>query len=106
MGWRLGQQIPQLMVGTALDRELGPLHLKRRGQPRIAIDHREYRSAEIARGQGAHRVEPGLLALDPGQPQIEDHARPLAHAPSMTSTGTRTRFLPIRMRGYQPSRNR
>jgi hypothetical protein len=68
MGRRLGQQIPQLMVGTALDRELGPLHFKRRGQPRIAIDDRQYRSAEMAGVQRAHRVQSGLRTRDPGQP--------------------------------------
>ena len=73
MGGRLGQQIPQLVISAALNRELVPLHFERRGQPRIAINHRQSRSAEIARGQGAHRVEPGLLALAPGQPQVEHY---------------------------------
>jgi hypothetical protein len=35
------------------------LHLKRRCQSRIAINHGQQRSAEIARGQRAHGVEPG-----------------------------------------------
>src|SRR6202022_3989629 len=70
---RLGQQIPQLMISAALNRERGPLHFKRRGQSRIAINHSQARSAEIARGQRAHRAEPGLLALHPGQPQVEHH---------------------------------
>ena len=48
MGRRLGQQIPQFVIGTALDRELRPLHFKRRFQSRVAIDYRQHRSTEIA----------------------------------------------------------
>ena len=70
---RLGQQIPQLMISAALNRELGPLHLERRGQSRIAINHRQHGDAKIAGAEGAHRFEPGLLTLAPGQPQIEHH---------------------------------
>src|ERR1700674_4790593 len=78
---RLGQQIPQLVISAALNCDLRPLHLERRGQPRIAINHRQSRSAEIAGGQRAHRVESGLLALDSGQPQVEHHALAVgAHA--------------------------
>jgi hypothetical protein len=61
------------MVGTTLKRDLRPLHFKRRGQSWIAVDYRQQRSTEIARAQRAHRIEPGVRALDPGEAQVQHH---------------------------------
>ena len=61
------------MVGTTLKRHLRPLHSKRRGQSWIAIDDRQQRRTEIARAQRAHRIEPGVRALDPCKAQVEHH---------------------------------
>jgi hypothetical protein len=54
-----------------LNRNLRPLHFKRCGQSWIAIDYCQHRRTETAGAQRAHRIEPGLLALDPCQAQVE-----------------------------------
>src|SRR5208282_4325247 len=74
MGRSLGQQVPELVISTALKREARPLRLKRRGQARVAVDHRQHRDPQLTRDQRMHRVEPGTFAFRSRKPQVQNHA--------------------------------
>ena len=106
MGRGLGERVPQLVVGAALHRELRPLRLQRRGQSRIALNHRQRRSARITGGQRLRRVEPGLPALRAGQPKVENHAAAAGAYSQRDQHRHSHPLFPIRTRGYQPSKNR
>jgi len=103
MGGSLGQQIPEFMVGAALDRELGLLGAERRGQTRVAIDHRQERSVQLAFGQRLHHLEPRALTFHSRQPEIHDFPAPIS---AYCQRHQHWHPYPLLPDSYQPSKNR
>ena len=64
----LASRFHRLVVGTAMQRELGPCTFRAAASPNCHRSPCEYGIPEIARAKGAHRVEQGLRTLASGQP--------------------------------------
>ncbi len=98
MSRRLGQEIPQLVVGATLDRERGPLHFQGRMRLGSRIAHRSPPSHGVpsiyARLARAPRPAIALLTSSPsGEQQVEHLTLAVgAYSQEVASAGTRIAF--------------
>lgn len=95
---------------SSLSPSASPIHVGATGGVQDTPHDRRHGPDPAGSDRQGTTFEIGLAVGVDRRPELTGSAVTLtlrsAHTPSVTSTGTRTRFLPIRTRGYQPSRKR